>query len=223
MSNFHAERTLALPLSCFVMVFCSRVNGPHAGTKYSPTQSGISSSSISCSFFFFYLYTNPSQSSITVVCVSPASRLMIKVWISPTSCVFVYPYGERMWNHILSTRLVLAHPRLICGFGVSDNPACPRSLTIAFFSAFCESVETERTPRPWHVQEMTPKAWPSGDHSYTYDYTAWLPTNSMQTECQLLTFLQDSSAFSMLTNLQVVAEWCKHNSSRSKASEQESK
>ena len=56
MSNFHAERTLALPLSCFVMVFCSRVNGPHAGTKYSPTQSGISSSSISCSFFLLPIH-----------------------------------------------------------------------------------------------------------------------------------------------------------------------
>ena len=74
------------------------------------------------------------------------------------------------------------------------NHACTSSSSIGFsFSAYCESVETE----------MISKACLQWSFEHVLFVCRWSPT-----ACQSLTFLQDSSALSMLIDLQVVASWC---------------
>ena len=184
----HAQSSLAIRLSCFVIVFLSWVNAQ----QWSRATQGPSTpvrerefSSISCCsffFFFFFLPTEHSQSSVTVVCVLRASSYWWrKIWLPNVLCFrrpSQYPHGERMFEEGKSTNRIVhvvfpytfRRPALrFRSFSIKPVESA-RSSSIGFsFSAFffCESVETEMTQER---DQKRPKAWLRNPNAYAYFY-----------------------------------------------------
>ena len=183
----HAQSLLVIRLSCFVIVFLSRVNAQQWSRATQESSIPVRESGVFFllffSFFFFSCHWPFTVERYGCLCVASFKLLMKKIWLPNVMC-FRRRHSVRMANACLKK----ANPRTESYTSFSRTPSVDRpyafgafpsslwivesarSSSIGFsFSAFFLWVRWNRNDtRAW--SETTPKAWLRNPNTYAHFY-----------------------------------------------------